>query len=152
MVSRRPNRILGGAHDAFWAWCAAGELRLQRCAGCGQWAWPAVESCEACGSAALAWERLSGRGRIASWCSFARDYYAGQFPIPWDVILVDLDDGPLFLSNPHGFAWPDVAIGQGASLVFIPCEDDAGRFQLPVFAPAEPGPSGRLGPGHGLRA
>jgi len=134
MVERRPDRTLGGAHDTFWDWCARGELRLQRCTSCAEFSWPPVEACEHCGGAELAWERMSGRGTVMSWCSFERDYYGGILPIPWDTILVELEEGPLFLSNPRGFGCPDIEIGMPVRLEFADCEDGAGRFSLPVFA------------------
>jgi uncharacterized protein len=133
MAQRRPDRTLGVGHDEFWQWCGRDELRLQRCAGCRQLAWPVAAVCETCGGTQLAWERLSGRGRIVSWCSFERDYYQGLLPLPWDTILVELEEGPLFISNPQGFGWRDITPGMSVQLTFIACEDAAGVFKLPVF-------------------
>lgn len=134
MAQRRPDRTLGPGHDEFWAWCDQRELRLQRCEACGAFAWPVVEACEVCGGPALRWERMSGRGRIAGWTTFERDYYAGMLPIPWDTIVVELEEGPLFLSNPQGFTWRDLQVGMAVELAFLACEDSAGPFNLPVFA------------------
>lgn len=136
MAERRPDRTLGAGHDTFWAWCAKGELRLQRCARCGELCWPAVQACDYCGAAELGWERMSGRGRIASWCTFERDYYQGALPIPWDAILVELEEGPLFISNPSGFTWRDIVPAMPVKLAFLDCEDAAGPFKLPVFEKA----------------
>lgn len=134
MAEQRPDRALGGPHSEFWDWCAKGELRLQRCSSCGRLSWPPVETCEHCGGADLVWERMSGRGRVASWCSFERDYYRGLMPVPYDNILVELEEGPLFLSNPHGFGREDIVVGMPVTLAFLECEDSAGPFNLPVFA------------------
>lgn len=79
---------------------------------------------------------MSGRGRIAAWTTFERDYYSGLLPIPWDTILVELEEGPLFMSNPEGFSWRDIHIGMPVVLAFIACEDSAGSFNLPVFQKA----------------
>jgi len=136
MPQKRPDRTLGAPHDSFWDWCAKGELRLQECTGCGHYTWPPLEACEVCGSGELTWQRMSGRGRIASWCTFERDYYYGTMPLPYDTILVELEEGPLFLSNPEGFTWRDIAIGMPVQLTFLDCEDSAGAFSLPVFAKA----------------
>jgi len=133
MPEQRPDRTLGGPHDEFWAWCAEGELRLQCCARCGEIAWPVVEACETCGGEDFAWSPMSGRGKIASWCAFERDYYAGVLPIPWNVIVVELEEGPLFLSNPKGFGWTEAKVGMPVSLDFVDCEDSAGTYRLPVF-------------------
>jgi uncharacterized OB-fold protein len=133
MAQSRPDRILGPGHDEFWAWCNKGELRLQRCASCGKISWPAVQACEYCGSTQLAWERVSGRGKIVSWCTFERDYYQGTLPIPWETILVELEEGPLFLSNPKDLTWKDLKVDMLVKLTFLDCEDSAGTFRLPIF-------------------
>lgn len=133
MRQPRPERTLGPGHDEFWSFCQNRELRLQRCESCGHIPWPVVRSCENCGSETFAWQRLSGRGRIVSWCSFERDYYGGVLPLPWDTILVELEEGPLFISNPLGFAVGDVTPQMKVSVAFLDCEDKAGPFRAPVF-------------------
>jgi hypothetical protein len=134
MAEKRPDRTLGPAHDTFWDWCGKGELRLQRCADCGGISWPATLACEHCDRENLSWERMSGHGRIVSWCRFERDYYRGVLPIPWPAILVELEEGPLFLSNPADIA--EIRTGMPVTLTFIECEDTAGGFSLPVFRSA----------------
>lgn len=134
MAERRPNRTRGPHHDEFWAWCEREELRLQRCGDCTRISWPPVEACEFCGSAKLAWDRMSGRGTVISDCTFERDYYKGMLPIPWPTILVALEEGALFISNPAGL--PDDPMGAAVEVRFIDCEDAGGPFKLPVFAAA----------------
>ena len=133
MAEKRPNRTLGPGHDTFWDWCGKGELRLQKCASCGGLTWPVRETCEFCGHGELTWQPMSGRGKVVSWCSFERDYYYGLLPMPWDCILVELEEGPLFLSNPKGFTWRDVVPDMAVTLAFTECEDEGGFFSLPVF-------------------
>ena len=133
MAEKRPNRSLGPGHDDFWAGCAAGELRIQRCASCDKHSWPVVAACEHCGSAELAFEAMSGKGKIVSWCSFAQDYYRGMMPVPYDTIMVELDEGPIFISNPADFATDDITFEMPVTVTFIDAEDQAGPFKLPVF-------------------
>ena len=135
-VEKRPGRTLGPGHDTFWAYCAKGELRLQCCNACGKFAWPVRQACEYCGAADWRWERMSGNGRLVSWSAFERDYYQGVMPVPYDNILVELEEGPLFLSNPKGFTWRDASLGMAVKLAFIACEDKSGNFSLPVFEKA----------------
>jgi uncharacterized OB-fold protein len=137
MAERRPNRVLRPVDEQFWKFCSDGELRLQRCDDCAHLSWPPVEACERCGQAHLNWELLSGRGTVASWCTFERRYY-DILPVPWETILVRLDEGPLFLSNPAGFARGDTTANMPVRVDFIDCEDDHGTFSLPVFAQEEP--------------
>jgi uncharacterized OB-fold protein len=94
--------------------------------------WPPVQACEVCQASSLTWERLSGEGKIVSWCTFERRYY-DELPIPWDAILVELEEGVLFISNPVGFAGGEITADLPVSVRFLDCEDDAGSFHLPVF-------------------
>lgn len=132
MSERRPNRVTGPGHDEFWAYCAAGEFRLQRCDACTHISWPPTTACERCGGDELDWELLLGEGTLASWCTFERAYYE-EISVPWDTILVALVEGPLFISNPVGFTNDDAALGMPVRVRFLDCEDDAGPFRLPVF-------------------
>jgi len=137
MAQKRPDRTLGPGHDTFWEWCGKGELRLQRCSNCGGIAWPVAKACQTCDGEAFSWDRMSGHGTVVSWCTFERDYYYGILPIPWDTILVELEEGPYFVSNPQGFSWPESRVGMKVQLAFQECEDSAGSYQLPVFERAE---------------
>lgn len=132
MVERRPNRVLGPGHDEFWARSAKRELHMQRCDNCSHISWPPVVDCEKCSHSELQWEQLSGRGKVVSWCTFERAYYK-ELTVPWDTILVELEEGPLMISNPAGFVPRDMAPNAAVTVGFVDCEDDAGPFCLPVF-------------------
>jgi uncharacterized OB-fold protein len=133
---RRPNRVLGPADAEFWGHCAEGELWLQQCAGCSHISWPPAIQCERCGTADLQWQRVSGRGRVVSWCTFGKRYY-DELPVPWDAILVELEEGPLFVSNPDGFSSDEIEDGMPVAVDFVEAEDEAGVFRLPVFRKAQ---------------
>jgi uncharacterized OB-fold protein len=132
-IVQRPARTLRDETDRqFWAHCERGELRLPRCAGCGKHEWPPAPECSGCGAKAFSWERVSGRGRVFSFCAFERQYYP-ECPPPWTVILVELEEGPLFISNPHAIAYDALREGMPLRLVFVRCKDQYGGFNLPVF-------------------
>lgn len=133
MAQQRPDRMRGPGHDEFWEWCGRDELRLQKCGGCGGLNWPVRAACEFCGHAGFTWERMSGRGKVVSWCSFHQDYYGGMLPLPWDCVLVEMEEGVLFLSNPSGFSCDETTPGTAVTVAFIDCEDTGGAFRLPVF-------------------
>lgn len=98
--------------------------------------WPAVKHCEGCGNDSFTWQAMSGRGKVVSWCSFEHDYYKGLFKIPHDTILVELDEGPFFISNPANFTYEDISHLMPVVVSFLKCEDSAGKFNLPVFEKA----------------
>ena len=136
MTQTRPNRTLGPGHDDFWAGCAAGELRIQHCNACDKHSWPVFGDCEHCGSTDLRWQVMSGKGKVVSWCCFVQDYYRGVMSVPYDTIMVELAEGPIFMSNPADFAYDDITFEMPVEVTFIDAEDAAGAFKLPVFRKA----------------
>ncbi|MBI2705256.1 MAG: OB-fold domain-containing protein [Actinobacteria bacterium] len=126
---------------AFWAYCAAGELRVQRCASCGRRRMPPRPMCPSCRSFDAEWELLSGRGTV--W-SFAVPHppllpaYAEQ--APYGVIVVALDEdptlrmvgnlvteagAPLNSVDPH-----TIEVGEPVEVVFAPVERAEGEDLL----------------------
>jgi len=136
MTQKRPPRVTGPGHDTFWEGCAKGELHIQKCEVCGHRPWPVVAKCEQCGSDRLVFEPVSGRGTLASWCTFERPYYGDLMPVPYDTIVVELEEGPWFISNPSGFANSEAALGMPVKVAFLDCEDQHGQYALPVFEKA----------------
>jgi len=47
--------------------------------------------------------------------------------------LVELEEGPLFISDPLDFGYDDISPDMPVALAFIACEDTAGPFNLPIF-------------------
>jgi uncharacterized OB-fold protein len=142
---RRPDRIVGGPHDEFWAHCAEGRLCLQACRACGRLSWPAVEHCPYCAAHAFEWQQMSGAGRLASWCTFERPYYGSVLPCPWETILVELVEGPLFVSNPQDFSVAEARLDMPMRVAFVECEDAYGppilaSHQFPAAAALTPDP------------
>ena len=75
----------------FWEALRAGELRVQRCTGCGRLRWPARALCNACRSFEAEWVPLSGRGRVVSWVRNHRAFApAWQAELPYVVVEVAL--------------------------------------------------------------
>ncbi|HEY8217995.1 MAG TPA: zinc ribbon domain-containing protein [Acidimicrobiia bacterium] len=75
----------------WWDALARGELLLQRCDECDAWRWPPRAACNRCGSFSTRWERVSGRGRVASWI-VNRHTFGGAVPSPSVVLMVRLDE------------------------------------------------------------
>jgi uncharacterized protein len=136
MAEKRPPRMTGPGHDTFWDWCNKGELRLQHCQQCGHRPWPVVQQCEECGSERLEFEPVSGRGRLVTWCTFHQPYYGELMPAPYDTIVIELEEGPYFLSNPHGFTNEEATDGMEVKVAFLDAEDEHGAYKLPVFEQA----------------
>lgn len=84
----------------YWDGLAAGELRHLHCKTCGHNWLPAREACPNCLAPDPVWQSASGRGRIVSWVVYHKAYHdAFADRVPYDVTLVELDEGPRLLTN-----------------------------------------------------
>lgn len=114
----------------FWAHAGANRLSVQCCNACNAIRFPPGPVCSECLSEDQGWEVVSGRGTLVSWVRFHRAYWSGFIQdLPYDVCLVQLAEGPLFVSN---FARPLAApkIGMPLRVVFEPVTE---QFTLPKF-------------------
>jgi uncharacterized OB-fold protein len=102
----------------------SGVLGFQRCAGCGAAVFYPRVLCPVCGGADLTWETSSGRGVVyATTAVYRRD---GD---PYNVVLVDLEDGFRMMSRVDGVPPERVAVGTRVMLRLEPTDDGP----LPVF-------------------
>ena len=109
--------------------CRAGELRLQRCDDCGRFQFYPRILCSHCGGDRLAWQPVSGRGRIASF-TVVRRGISPAYPAPYVVALVDLAEGPRMMSAIVGSEPESVAVGAAVAVRF---ESWGADHVLPVF-------------------
>jgi uncharacterized OB-fold protein len=98
MALERPKPRGGVYEKPFWKFLAKRELRLQTCTACGHVRYPPGPVCPRCLSDGYEWTPVSGRGRIVSWTVFHRQYLP-QMPVPYTVISVALEEGPLMIGN-----------------------------------------------------
>lgn len=108
----KPLPRLDDANRPFWEGALAGELRLQQCAGCGAHRFPARRHCSHCGSEESRWTAVSGRGTVWSHCRFHKAYFPGfSDEVPYNVVLVKLEEGPMLFSNLTGVPENEARIG-----------------------------------------
>ena len=91
---------------------AEGRFEIQQCAACESHCFPPRVSCPTCGSSDLAWRRFSGRGTVHACTVVARRAEKGG---PYNVVLVDLAEGPRLMSHVTGCAGEEVPIGAQVS-------------------------------------
>ncbi|MEL3891432.1 Zn-ribbon domain-containing OB-fold protein [Ferrovibrio sp. MS7] len=84
----------------YWDGLKQGKLLFQQCRACGNRWLPARDACPNCLKREAEWVESSGRGRIVSWVVYHVSYNdAFKDRVPYDVTLVELDEGPRLLSN-----------------------------------------------------
>lgn len=115
--------------EPFWEGTRQGELRMQRCAGCGRFRFPPRPMCPWCHSCESEWPVMSGRGTIWSFVVShppLLPYYAAL--APYNVIVVALDEDPTLRIVGNLVAGPGepinsvdpatIEIGQAVQVVF----------------------------------
>lgn len=81
-----------GADAPYWNALAEGRLLLPRC-GCGDWLWPAVSRCTACGSEDIQWVERPMRATIFSWTrTWHRFGFTESLDLPFVSIVATIDD------------------------------------------------------------
>lgn len=126
-----PARILGLYDEPFWEILKdTGEMSLQCCADCGTWRYPPGPVCQACLSQRYDWRAVSGGGELLSWIVFHKQYLP-EYPAPYNVVAVRLDEGPTMISNLIEEPRACDLIGRRVRVVVVQMDD--GVF-LPRFA------------------
>ncbi|PHP67773.1 DNA-binding protein [Zhengella mangrovi] len=108
----------------------AHRLTFQHCRHCGNNWLPARAECPRCWSDDFDWHAASGNATVHSWVVFHVAFdprYRDR--VPYNVALVDLDEGPRLITNIIDMPDDTDVIGRRVALVF---EEDMDR-QLPRF-------------------
>ena len=122
----RPRPIMGLYEKPFWDAVQARELRLQRCEDCSHVWYPPGPVCPQCLSERWQFDRMSGRGRVVAWTVFHRQYFPA-IPVPYPVVSVMLDEGPLMIGNPVGIGADGLRLDLPVEATFEEARDADGN-------------------------
>jgi uncharacterized protein len=129
----KPLPSLTDENRPFWEACREGRLSLQRCDACGHLRYPVARHCPECLREEATWTDVSGRGIVFSFIVIHRAYHPGfKDDVPYNVALVQLDDGPRMFSNVIGTPNDAVRVGDAVEAVFDPVTPEVTipRFRL----------------------
>ncbi|OUN00009.1 MAG: hypothetical protein BAA02_10665 [Paenibacillaceae bacterium ZCTH02-B3] len=117
----------------FWEHAKNGVLATQACVKCGHRFFPPGPVCPSCYSFELEWKPVSGKGKVVSWVVFHQLYYKGfADEIPYNVALVQLDEGPMMYTNIVGIPNEQISMNMPVEVVFEKATDE---FTIPKFKP-----------------
>ncbi|MDO9075479.1 MAG: OB-fold domain-containing protein [Rubrivivax sp.] len=128
----KPLPTLDDANRPFWTAARQQQLALQHCGDCGEPRYPINHVCPHCLSDRFEWKTISGRGTVHSSIVFHQIYNATfTGDVPYNVSLIQLDEGPRMISNVVGIAPSDVKVGDVVQVVFDPVTPEISipRFQ-----------------------
>jgi uncharacterized OB-fold protein len=115
--------------DFFWAGTAAGELRIQRCDGCGALRHPPGPRCPSCGSMTAGHVVAAGTGEVYSYVVHHHPPVPGK-RLPIVIALVQLPEGVRMVGELLGAGPDQVRIGLPVRAEFVRVDDD---FTLPAW-------------------
>jgi uncharacterized OB-fold protein len=118
----------------FFNGAKRGVLMLRRCNACSASLHPATETCTECLSDDLTWSEASGRGTLHSFGLMHQNYHpAFTDKLPYNLAVVELDEGPRFNSNVVGIENDALTVGMALEVIFEQYSDE---ISLPKFRPA----------------
>lgn len=95
-----PAPELTDLNRPYWQGLTEGRLMYQQCTACGCNWLPARAACPNCLAPDPEWQRSHGRGKVISWVVYHHAYADHlEEHLPYDVTIVELDEGPRMLSN-----------------------------------------------------
>ena len=105
--------------EFFWAGTAAGELRIQRCDGCGRLRHPPGPMCPACGAARPGYQVAAGTGVVYSYVVHHHPPVPGK-RLPIVIVLVELAEGVRMVGELLGVSPDQARIGLPVRVSFVP--------------------------------
>jgi uncharacterized OB-fold protein len=117
----------------FWDGCAAGRFLLPRCDDCGEHFWYPRRTCPFCGSRAVRYHEVSGRGTVYSFSVVRRGQGPWRELAPYVLAMVELAEGPTLMTNIVDVDPDTVIVGMPVHVVFEPVADSTDALYR--FAP-----------------
>ena len=128
---KKPLPVISNINRPFWEATKQHQMRLQQCNKCGRFWYPCGPVCPYCWSRDYKWAKLSGRGKVTSWVVFHHSYFEGfREEIPYNVVQVELEEGPRILANLVGARDEDILMDMPVEAVF---DDITPEVTLPRF-------------------
>jgi uncharacterized OB-fold protein len=130
----KPLPVKTEENAPYWDSARAHALELQCCGNCGRFRYPVAPFCPHCLSEEATWKPVSGKATVYSFIivhqrydpSFAED-------LPYNVTVVELEEGPRLVTNLVGIANDQIRVGMPLTITY---EDITEEYTLPKFRPA----------------
>jgi len=126
----KPRPVPTPLDRPYWDFLRRHEFRLQQCAACATFRFPAAPVCAHCQSDRFEWKPCAGTGTVFSWVIFHKSYFPGfDADIPYNVAMIRLAEGPMFIANLVGIRNEDIRAGMPVEAVF----DDAADAEFTIL-------------------
>ena len=133
---QKPLPTITDANRPYWDACRNHELKLQRCSACAHLWFPPSFICPNCLGSDIAWEKVSGRGKIWSHMRMWQRYFPGfSEDLPYIVAYIELEEGPRMMSTIVGREFYELHCDMDVEVVF---DDVTREISLPKFRTVTP--------------
>ena len=109
----------------YWEYLRQHDIHLQRCDHCEEAYFPPSTHCPACLSPDVTWTPVAGTGRVWATATMHRAYLEAYEPeIPYNISIVELDEGPKVWTNVVAVPVDDVRVGMRVSVRYDDVAED----------------------------
>ena len=130
---KRPRPADDPDTAGFFEAARRGELVVCVCQSCNAVLHLPRGFCHHCGGSQVGWKQVSGEARLYSWTTVVRPVLP-SFPVPYTVVLVELDDAPGVRLIGHLPGEPELTPGMPMRVHF----EERDGVVLPNFKPVQP--------------
>lgn len=128
---RKPLPLVDEDSQEFWDAAKKHKLLIQSCPKCNT-RYHNGFVCHLCG-AKTEYVEASGKGRVYTWVIFHQKYHASfEADLPYNVAIVELEEGPLYMTNLVGVKNEEIRLNMPVQVVF---DDVTEEISLPKFRP-----------------
>ena len=118
--------------EPFFAAGEEGRLLLATCGDCGEMRLPTSPACPACLAEGFEWREVSGRGTVYTFAIMHQRYHPAWEPdLPYNIAVVELEEGPRMPANVIGVANDEIAVGMAVEVAW----EREGDAPVPRFRP-----------------
>jgi uncharacterized OB-fold protein len=118
----------------FWDGAKKHQLMVYKCLNCGACYSPLTD-CMCCNKPEMEWIPASGKGKIYTFITYHTAYnLKWKNHVPYNVAWIELDEGPIMMSNVVGCKNEDIYINMPVKVIFDDINDEV---TLPKFTRTE---------------
>jgi uncharacterized OB-fold protein len=132
---KKPLPYIHSETKAYWEGAQRHELLIRRCRACGAYHFYPRDFCPSCFSFDVDWVKASGRGVIYSFTICHRPAQAFEDDVPYNIVLVELEEGIRMMSAVVECRGDDLKIGMRVEVVY---DDVTAEVTLPKFKLVDP--------------
>ena len=126
--------LITTADKPFWEAARRHELTAYHCQNCGAY-YSVVVDCVKCSAPRMEWVKVSGKGKIYTYTVYHQIYNPlWKEDIPYNAAWVQLEEGPIMLSNIVDIKKEDLRVGLPVEVIF---DDVTTEVTLPRFRPVK---------------